>query len=172
MMNTAIAPERTEAAPYYFKYIDRVEGDVLQVLDRQRTEVAQFLRGVSEERSLHRYAAGKWSMRQVLSHMNDAERVFASRAFWFARGFDSPLPSFDQETAILHAGADDRSWGGHVDEFEHIRAATLALFRELPAEGWSRQGIASDCPFSVRALAYIIAGHTIHHTGILRERYA
>jgi hypothetical protein len=166
------APEPSEAASYYFKYIDRVEGDVLEVLDRQRTEVPNFLRGVSEARSLQRYAEGKWSMREVLSHINDAERVFASRAFWFARGFDSPLPSFEQETAILHAAADDRSWASHIDEFEHIRAATLAFFRELPAEAWLRSGIASDYPFSVRALAYIMAGHTIHHTGILKERYA
>ncbi|HKO58265.1 MAG TPA: DinB family protein [Thermoanaerobaculia bacterium] len=165
-------PERTEAAPYYFKYIDRVGGDVVEVLDRQRTEVPELLRAISEQRSASRYAADKWSMRQVLAHINDAERVFASRAFWFARGFESPLPSFEQDVATLHARADDRSWASHIEEFESIRAATLTFFRDLPEEAWSRQGIASDNPFTVRALAYIIAGHAIHHLGVLQERYS
>jgi len=164
-------PAHTEAAPYYFKYIDRVGGDVLEVLEQQSTEVPAWLRTISEERSSSRYAPDKWSMRQVLSHMNDAERLFASRAFWFARGFDSPLPSFEQEIAIQHAGADDRSWASHVEEFESVRAATLTFFRHLPDDAWSRQGIASGYPFSVRALAYITAGHTVHHLSILKERY-
>jgi hypothetical protein len=165
-------PEPTEAAPYYFKYIDRVSaGDALDILNRQRTEVPELLRSVPEARSLGRYAPDKWSMRQVLAHINDTERLFVSRAFWFARGFDTPLPSFDQEVAMQHAAADDRPWASHIEEFESIRAATLAFFRELPAEAWSRTGIASDNPFSVRAIAYIIAGHTMHHVGVLSERY-
>jgi hypothetical protein len=134
-------------------------------------ETVTLFENITEERSLHRYDAGKWSMREVLSHINDCERLFVFRAFWFARGFDSPLPSFDQNEAIRRAGADGRPWSSHVDEFRAVRAATLSFFRTLPAEAWSRRGIASDNPFSVRALAYIAAGHVFHHVRILRERY-
>jgi uncharacterized damage-inducible protein DinB len=165
-------PERTEAAPYYFRYIDRVgEGDIRDILEAQRSEMLTFLRTISEERSLARYAPGKWSIRQVLSHINDSERVFTFRAFWFARGFDSPLPSFDQEVGMRDAAADERSWASHIEELENVRASTLDLFRELPPEAWLRVGVASDNPFSVRALAYIVAGHATHHVGILKERY-
>ncbi|MBV9496680.1 MAG: DinB family protein, partial [Acidobacteria bacterium] len=105
------------------------------------------------------------------SHVNDAERIFAMRAYWFGRTFTDPLPGWEQDQAIVHARADERSWESHVAEFEHIRASTLDLFRELPSEAWTRQGVASGYPFSVRALAYITAGHADHHMGILRERY-
>lgn len=169
-MNTR--PDRGEAVEYYFAYIDQVpEGDVCDILESQLPETLSLLRGISEEKSAFRYAPGKWSVREVLSHVNDAERLFVFRAFWFARGFDSPLPSFDQDAAIFAAGADERVWSSHVQEFAAIRAATVAFFRDLPAEAWMRRGIASDNPFTVRALAYITAGHAIHHARILRERY-
>jgi len=168
----SVPPERTEAAPYYFKYIERVPaGDICEILDAQRTGMLDFLRSISEERSLFRYAPGKWSMREVLNHISDSERVFTFRAFWFARGFDSPLPSYDQDAAMPHAAAGDRSWASHIAEFENVRRSTLDLFRELPPQAWLRQGVASDNRFSVRALAYIDAGHAIHHIGILKERY-
>ena len=134
-------------------------------------ETAAFLRGISDERSLHRYASDKWSIRQVVGHLNDAERVFAFRAFWFARGFDSSLPSFDQDIAVTSAGSDARAWPSLIDEFQAVRAASLSLFNNLPAEAWMRRGTASGNPFTVRALAYIVAGHVAHHVGILRERY-
>lgn len=165
-------PERTEAEPYYFRYIDQVPGDdVLAVLASQLEEMPEYLSGVSEERSLHRYGPDKWTMRQVLNHVNDCERLFGARAFWFARGFDSPLPSFDQNTAISTAGADDRPWGSHVDEFRAVRAATVPFFQNLPTDAWARRGIASGNPFTVRALAFLTAGHVVHHSRILRERY-
>lgn len=171
-MMTTTAPDRTEAAEYYFTYIDQVgPGDICQILDSQTRETLDLVRGISEERSLHRYAPDKWSIKEVMSHVNDCERLFTFRALWFARGFDSPLPSFDQNVAIAHAGAGIRSMASHVKEFEGVRAATVAFFRSLPAEAWSRRGIASDNPFSVRALAYITAGHVTHHMRILRERY-
>lgn len=171
-MMTATAPDRTEAAEYYFTYINQVgAGDICDILESQKKETLALLRGISEEQSAHRYAPDKWSIRQVVSHLNDCERLFVFRAMWFARGFDSPLPSFDQHTAIAHDGAETRSWADLVDEFEAIRSATVPFFRNLPAEAWSRRGIASDNPFSVRALAYIGAGHVTHHTRILRERY-
>lgn len=165
-------PDRTEAAEYYFKYIDLVpKGDICDILRAQLDQTVSLLRGIPDDRSLHRYAAGKWSIREAVSHVNDTERLFVFRAFWFARGFESPLPSFDQNVAVDHAGADARSWRSHVDEFRSVRGATLDFFRHLPAEAWLRRGIASDNPFTVRALAYIAAGHVIHHNAILRERY-
>jgi hypothetical protein len=165
-------PDRTEAAAYYFTYIDQVgPGDVCDTLAAQAGETLTLLRGISEDRSRHRYAPDKWTIRQVLSHVNDTERMFVFRAMWFARGFDAPLPSFDQDIAIASAGADDRPWHTHVDEFQAVRAATVPLFAQLPAEAWSRRGIASGNPFTVRALAYITAGHVAHHVRILRERY-
>jgi hypothetical protein len=124
-----------------------------------------------EDQSQVRYASDKWSIRQVLSHINDTERLFVFRALWFARALDEPLPSFDQNVAIASAGADERSWRSHVDEFRAIRTATLSFFRHLPAEAWMRRGTASGNPFTVRALAYITAGHVTHHSRILRERY-
>ena len=164
-------PTRDEAAAYYFTYIDRVPGDdVVGVLEAQLEETTLFL-GISEEASLHRYAPDKWSIREVLSHINDTERVFLFRAFWFARGFDTPLPSFDQDVAMGSAHADDVPWARHVEEFRTIRQASLSLFRNLPAEAWPKAGIASGNSFTVRALAYVLAGHVAHHVAILRERY-
>jgi hypothetical protein len=165
-------PERTEAAEYYFTYIDRITSpDIVSVLETQADETAAFLSGISEEKSLYRYAPNKWSIRQAWNHVNDAERVFVYRALWFARGFESPLPSFEQEIAVRGAQADAIEWSRHVEEFRQIRRATLAFFRNLPPEAWKRSGTASGNPFTVHALAYIVAGHVVHHMGILRERY-
>jgi len=165
-------PEPTETAPYYFTYSDRVmSDDVVGALSEQSQEALALLARVSEGTSLHRYAPGKWSMREVLSHINDSERVFLLRALWFARGFDTPLPSYDQEICVPAARADEVSWASHIDEFRAIRQATIAFFCNLPREAWLRTGIASGNPFTVRALAYIVAGHAGHHTAILQERY-
>lgn len=165
-------PDRTEAAEYYFTYIDQVVGsDICTILDAQLPETLSLLQGISEEQSRGRYAPDKWSMRQVVSHINDTERAFVFRALWFARGFDTPLPSFDQNISVRGAGADARSWASHVEEFRVVREATLPFFRNLSAEAWSRRGIASGNAFTVRALAFITAGHVTHHVKILRERY-
>ena len=172
MFSTAVRPARDEAAEYHFKYIDVVpDGDICAILYAQRTETSAFLRTIPAQRSRHRYGADKWSVSEVVAHLNDCERLFAFRAFWFARGFDSPLPSFDQGIAVTHAGAEDRPWSTHLDEFDAVRAATLEFFSHLPPDAWSRRGIASDNPFTVRALAYITAGHVAHHTTILKGRY-
>lgn len=165
-------PERTETAEYYFKYIDRIkDGDIVSRLEQQLEETQAFLRGITEEKSLHRYAPEKWTIRQVWSHVNDTERVFLFRALWFARGFETPLPGFDQDVAVAAAQADERSWASHVDEFRTIRQGTLAFLRSLPKEAWMRRGEASGNPFTVRALAYIIAGHVAHHVTVLQEKY-
>ncbi len=165
-------PQATEAAPYYLTYIDRVSGDnIVDVMKLQLDDTAEIFAGISEEKSLHRYAPDKWSIRQVINHLNDTERVFAFRAMWFARGFSDPLPSFDQTISATAARADDYSWASHVQEFQKIRQATLALLRNLPAEAWLRSGIASGNSVTVNALGYIIAGHVAHHLAIVQQRY-
>jgi hypothetical protein len=165
-------PEKSEAAEYYFTYIDQVTGDDAKAaMATQLEESTALFAGISEEKSQYRYAPEKWSMRQLLNHITDTERAFAFRALWFARGFDAPLPSYNQTIAAAGAAADGIGWGAHVEEFRRVRLATLSLFANLPAEAWGRTGIASDNRFTVRAMAYIIAGHWTHHVKILRERY-
>jgi uncharacterized damage-inducible protein DinB len=165
-------PQSTEAAPYYFKYIDLVTSeDIVPTFQSQLGETLEFLGGISEEQSLHSYAQDKWTIREVLNHVNDCERLFVSRAFWFARGFEDPLPSFEQVQAVQMAHANDISWGQLVEEFKDVRLGTISFFKNLPADAWSRSGVASDNQVTVRALAYIIAGHVSHHVGVLRARY-
>ncbi len=166
------APARNEAAPYYFNYIDRVTSpDILAELERQLGVTVEFLRGISEEKSLYRYGPDKWSIREAWNHVNDCERMFSFRAFWFARGFPTALPSFEQEIAAVAAEANHVTWAQHIEEFQLIRRATIAFFRHLPPEAWKKTGTASGNAFTVRALAYITAGHVEHHLAILRERY-
>jgi hypothetical protein len=165
-------PRNTEAAPYYFTYINRVTGDdALGTIERQLDESLALFSGISEEKSLYRYAPEKWSIRQVLNHVSDTERAFAFRALWFARAFNSPLPDYDQEIAAAGANADRVTWSAHVEEFRRVRMATISLFRNMPAEAWMRTGIASNNSFTVRAMAYITAGHLAHHIMVLRDRY-
>jgi hypothetical protein len=165
-------PQSTEAAPYYFTYIDQVPGDdVMAVLESQLRQVPAFLSAISEEKSLHRYAPDKWSIREVWGHVNDCERMFVLRAFWFARGFDTPLPSFDQNVAVAAAASDQIALARHIEEFRSLREGTLALFHHLPEDAWDRTGTASGNPFTVRAIAWIAAGHVAHHRRVLEERY-
>jgi hypothetical protein len=172
-MTTLTLPDRSEAAEYYFTYIEQApQGvDIRHALENQLTETVAFLSTISDEKSLHRYAPDKWSIREVVSHLSDAERLFTFRAMWFARGFDSPLPSFDQETAIAGARADKRPWKELIDEFRSVRGASTSFFSSVPDDCWDRRGIASGYSFTVRALAYITTGHTAHHVNILRKRY-
>lgn len=165
-------PETSEAAPYYFTYINRATGDdPIAMMESQLPDSIRFFSGISEEKSLYRYALDKWSIRQVLNHVTDTERAFAFRALWFARGFDTPLPSYDQNIAAAGSEADSVSWLKHVEEFRAVRQASILLFKNLPKDAWMRAGIASDNRFTVRSLAYIIPGHVTHHVSIIRERY-
>jgi hypothetical protein len=165
-------PQANEAAPYYFGYIDLARSEnIVTFLDNKMGETISFLEGISEEKSLHQYAPDKWTIRQVLNHVNDGERIFLGRAVWFARGFTDPLPSFDQEIGVAGANANDTPWSAQVEEFRTIRLSTLSFFRNLPAEAWSRSGIASDNSVTVNAIAYIIGGHVAHHINVLKERY-
>ena len=171
-MTTALRPATSEHAEYYVRYIDQVpDGDITRILQSQEAEALALFRSVSEDRSLHRYAAGKWSIREVLGHINDCERLFVFRAMWFARRLDEALPSFDQDIAVAAAGSDGRSWQSHIDEFRGLRDATVAFFSGLPDDAWARRGNASGYEFTVRALAWITAGHAAHHMRILNERY-
>jgi len=165
-------PTKSEAAEYYFTYIDQAKGDDIEVaLATQLEESPAFFTGISEDKSLHRYSPEKWSIRQVLNHISDAERAFAFRALWFGRNFSTPLPGYDQDIWASAAEADKISWAAHLEEFRSVRQSTISLFANMPPEGWMRSGIANDNPFTVRAFAYIIAGHYAHHVRILGERY-
>ena len=165
-------PAAKEFAAYYSTYVDLITSDdILGTLQAQLDMTLSALTGISEEKSLHRYSAEKWSIRQLLNHVADTERVFVYRALWFARGFDTALPGFDQNVAVPAAAAEQFSWASHVEDFRAVRAATLTFFRNLPEEAWDRSGVASGNPVTVRALAYIIAGHVAHHIAILQERY-
>src|SRR5258708_17320100 len=131
-MNTnemiSTVPDHSEAADYYFSYIDQVpKGDIREILRAQLPEIVHQLNGISEEKSLYRYAPGKWSIREVVSHVNDGERGFAGRACWFVRGFDSPLPSFDQEIGVAGARAGQRSFRKPIEGIEGLRTATAAF---------------------------------------------
>src|SRR5690242_19475514 len=123
-------PQTAEAAPYYFTYINQVRGEhAVSAIESQLAECLAFFAGISEEKSLYRYAPEKWSIRQVLKHVTDTERAFAFRALWFARGFDALLPSYDQDVSSAGAEADRVSWVDHMEEFRRVRLATISLFR-------------------------------------------
>ena len=171
-VSTAIRPSSNEYAPYYDRYISLVtEPNALEALERQLAEMLPVLRSVSEAQAGHRYAPGKWSIRQVLGHLIDAERVFAYRALRFARADRTPLPGFDENTYAEAAGSDRRSLRDLIEEIELVRRANVAMLRGFEEAAWTRIGTANDVEMSVRALAFVIAGHGCHHTNILKERY-
>jgi hypothetical protein len=168
----ATRPAAEEFAPYYGTYISKVaDGDIVTTLRSQFGTTLSFLRGIPESRSGHRYAPGKWSIRQVVAHVSDAERVFAYRALRFARGDGTPLPGFDENEFMKRSRLDERPYANLLDEFEAVRGASIALLDGLFPEEWTRHGSASGKDVSVRALAWIIAGHELHHVGVLKERY-
>ncbi len=165
-------PAEQDAAPYFFTYIDKVTGDdCMAAMASQLPEALELFAGISEERSTFRYAAEKWSIRQVLSHISDTERLFVFRALWFSRALGGPLPSFDQDAAVAGAEADRLPWAAHVEEFRNVRLATIDFFKHLPEQAWDRRGIASGNPISVRALGFMVPGHLAHHIALLHERY-
>ena len=174
-MTTATIPRPgpSEYAPYYETYISKVppEGDLLTVLEDQRRETQQLLAGLSDTRALHRYAPEKWSIKEVVGHLMDTERVFCYRALAFARGDANPLPGYDEKAWAAAGRFDVRSLAHLAAESDAVRRATIALFSGLDGEALARRGTANNNPISVRALGWVIAGHERHHLAILRERY-
>jgi hypothetical protein len=171
---TTSRPAVGEYAPSLAGYIARVgEGeDIMAALATQLDEILAWLGGIPDARGDYRYAPDKWSIKEVVGHLSDTERVFAYRALRFGRGDATPLPGFDDQAYVPELRATDRTLGDMAEEWSHVRRATLALYRHLPPDGWIRRGIASDQPISVRALAYVIAGHARHHLETLESRYA
>lgn len=171
-VNLAERPAATEFAPYYAGYVASVpEGDLLETMERQLGELHALPDLFPEERGDHAYAPGKWTVKEVLGHCADTERIFAYRLLRVARGDRTPLPGFDQDEYVPSAGSAARSVRSLVDELVAVRHATLALARGLPAEAWGNTGVASGFDVSARALGYITAGHLAHHLTVLRERY-
>ena len=165
-------PAADEHLPYYGKYIALVPGDdAMPTLSSHIESWAPALRKLTDAQALHRYAPGKWSVKEVLGHVADGERVFTYRALRFARADATPLPGFDENMWVPNSGADQRPIADLADELRAVRAATVALFRSFDNEMLIRRGDANGAAISVRALAWICAGHAIHHHTLLRERY-
>lgn len=170
--HTIPRPGPGEYAPSHATYVAAVpDGDVLALLQKQLSETTRLLSRLGEKRSRHRYAPGKWSIREVLGHLIDAERVFTYRALTFARADRTALPGFDENMWASASNADSRTLKSLLEELKAIRSATLALFRGFTEEQLARTGIASGQQVSVRGLLYVTTGHERHHLRILRERY-
>lgn len=167
-----IRPAESEYAPFYAGYVASVpEGDIIELLRANGAELDALLRAVPEEQGGHRYGDGKWTVREVVGHMIDAERIFAYRLLRIGRGDKTPLPGFEESAYVVSSGSDARMMAALVHELELVRASTVALLESLPADAWTRLGTASGQAVSTRALAWITAGHAMHHVKILRERY-
>ena len=165
-------PDPTEYPEYYGRYISQVpQGDIVTILEQERDAALALLNGLPPAKADFRYAPGKWNIKEVLGHVIDAERIFAYRALRFARNDKTPLPGFEQDDYMPHARFGDRELGDLIREFATVRQASLFLFRPLDTAAWDRRGTASGGEISVRALAYVLAGHEIHHRRILETRY-
>lgn len=165
-------PAATEYAEFYANYISKVPGtDVLGVLEAQRVQMLHLFGGRSERDGGFRYAPGKWTVKECLGHISDTERIFTYRALRIARGDKTPLPGFEQDDFVKNGGFAERKLSDLAEEFSSVRAASVALFRSFPQAVWDNRGMASNKEVTVRALAFITAGHQIHHRQILEERY-
>lgn len=164
-------PDPDEHLPYYGKYIALVGDDAMSALRAGGAGTPRLLSGVTEAQAMFRYQPGKWSVKEVLGHITDGERVFSYRALRFAREDKTPIPGFDENTWVPAGRFDRHSLQDLVGVYQAVRAATLALFGSFDDEALLRRGKANDAEVSVRALAHIIAGHELHHVGLLRERY-
>lgn len=165
-------PEMSEYAPFFGRYISLIQdADILATLQTQWSETITLLTSLSENDGSFRYAPEKWSTREVVGHVNDTERIFAYRAMRIARADKTPLAGFEQDDYVREGGFEKRTLADLAEEFDAIRKSTMYLFRGLGETAWARQGVANDGDLSVRALAYMIAGHELHHRRILREKY-
>jgi hypothetical protein len=171
-MNEIGRPEADEYAPYYGGYVSLVdEADLMSALERQVGEVRNWASRLPRDKERHRYAEGKWSVREVLGHLGDGERVFGYRALCIGRGDATALPSFDEQAYVAAAGYDEVRVSLLVGNWAAFREANLATLRSFEPEDWRRIGTTRDQPMSARALGAILVGHVRHHMNVLKERY-
>jgi hypothetical protein len=167
-----LRPQPSEYAAYYEKYVALVPGaDVMAALETQQMLTTQLLAARSEREGNFRYAPDKWTLKEVIGHVVDAERVFSYRALRIGRGDATPLSSFEQDSYVANGNFNERALADLADEYDHVRNATLSLYQGFTGEAWGRRGTASNNEVTVRALAFIIAGHELHHRRILEEKY-
>jgi uncharacterized damage-inducible protein DinB len=167
-----LRPQADEAAPFYHGYIAKVTNDDLGTqLERQIQQVEQLFENVTDTAALARYDEGKWSIKEVLGHLIDTERIFTYRLLRIARGDVTPLSGFDENAYVPAGRFDERPLPMLLAEFQAVRSSTMALVEGLPEDCWTRRGVANGKPISARALAYVIVGHMTHHLGVLRDRY-
>lgn len=165
-------PEKTEYAPYYETYVSLVdETDVVVTLQNQLDEMRNLLAEITEEKAAHAYAEGKWTIKELIGHLNDGEKIFAYRALRIARADKTPMEGFEQDGYIENASFNDCSLADLAEEFSLLRRANLLFFKNLGDAAWLRTGTADGKEFSVRALGFIMIGHVRHHANILKTRY-
>jgi uncharacterized damage-inducible protein DinB len=166
------APAATEYAPYYGRYVSLVEGnDLVAIMQEQSVTMQRFFSSISEKDAELRYDPAKWSIKQMLGHVIDTERIFAYRALCIARNDRTPLPGFEQDDYVRFGPFEHCRWADLIDEFGAVRTSNIALFRGLDEEAWMRRGTASQNEVTVRALGYMIVGHGMHHRNVLQQKY-
>jgi uncharacterized damage-inducible protein DinB len=171
-MNSAIRPALTEYAQPYAVYVANVpEADIMAAIAQQSAETQKLLASLDETKAAYRYAEGKWSVKEVIGHFIDAERIFAYRALAIARGETQPLPGFEEKDYVRNASFDSWKLGDLAEHYALVRRSTIVLFQNFPDAAWENRGTASNNPITVRAIAWVIVGHERHHVKVLRERY-
>jgi len=167
-----LKPETSEYNPYYEKYISLIdEGEFMKALEQQPSELRSLLGDLPEEKGKYAYADGKWSIKEVLSHLIDGERIFGYRVLRISRGDETPIEGFEQDGYIENSHANERTFDDLLTELSFQREANLRMLKNLRDDGWKRRGTASENPVSVRALGFIMAGHIRHHMNILKAQY-
>lgn len=171
-MDLSARPSRDEYGDFHAGYIAAVpDGDIRETLDASSREIERFYSAIRESLGSHAYAPGKWTVREVVGHIADSERVFAYRALRFGRGDTTALPGFDQEIFVPNSNVATRAWSEILADLLAVRAASQHLFRSFTAREWERRGTASGVEVTVRTIAWVLVGHELHHRSILRERY-
>ena len=171
-MMTQKRPQSSDYASYYANYVMQVpDGDFLEILEGQLHDMKQLLGPLTEKQADFRYAPDKWSIKEILGHINDAERIFSYRLLRIARGDETPLPGFEQDDYIKTANSSAQTLSALLEEFTTIRHATISLVRPLDTSAWLRRGTASGKTVTALAQAFITVGHALHHQRILAERY-
>ena len=171
-MMTQNRPQPGEYAPFYEKYVALVpQENISGILETQLRETQQLLGGLAGHKADFRYAPDKWSIKELLGHINDAERIFSYRLLRIARGDQTPLPGFEQDDYVKTANCSDQKLSGLLEEFISVRRATITLVRSLETASWLRRGISSNAPITALALGFVLVGHVTHHQKILEQRY-